>query len=171
MLLFAAGTQGWFITRNRIWETVALLLLAFTFFRPGFWMDMIVDPYLEKAPTEIQQAAESAAPGDDLRLMISGTDSVGNKREWMVLLRVGDEPTGEERLKGLGMTLKQDGDKVIIDDVAFDSKAQKAGLDWDQEIIEVLQPNEQPSKYWMYIPALLLLGIVIFLQRRRANAA
>jgi TRAP transporter 4TM/12TM fusion protein len=171
MLLFAAGTQGWFITRNRIWETVALLLLAFTFFRPGFWMDMIVDPYLEKAPTEIQQAAESAAPGDDLRLMISGTDSVGNKREWMVLLRVGDEPTGEERLKGLGLTLKQDGDKVIIDDVAFDSKAQKAGLDWDQEIIEVLQPNEQPSKYWMYIPALLLLGIVIFLQRRRANAA
>ena len=59
----------------------------------------------------------------------------------------------------------------MIDDVAFDSKAKKAGLDWDQEIINVLQPNDQPSKYWMYIPALLLLGLVVFAQRRRAPAA
>jgi hypothetical protein len=69
------------------------------------------------------------------------------------------------------MTLKQDGDKVIIDDVAFDSKAQKVGLDWDQEITKVLQANEQPSKYLMYIPALLLLGLVVFAQRRRTAAA
>ena len=169
MLLFAAGTQGWFLVRNRIWETVALLLLAFTFFRPGFWMDMIVPPYLDRAPSELAHAAETTQPGDDLRLMINGTDQVGNKREWMVLLRVGDEKTGDERIKGLGLTLRKDGDKVMIDDVAFDSKAKKAGLDWDQEIIDVLQPNDQPNKYWMYIPALLLLGLVFFLQRRRLN--
>ena len=34
MLLFAAATQGWFLARNRVWESVALLLLAFTFFLP-----------------------------------------------------------------------------------------------------------------------------------------
>ncbi len=171
MLLFAAGTQGWFLVRNRIWETVALLLLAFTFFRPGFWMDMIVPPFLDRAPTELARAAETTQAGDDLRLMISGTDQVGNKRDWMVLLRVGDEKTGDERIKGLGLTLRKDGDKVMIDDVAFDSKAKKAGLDWDQEIIDVLQPNDQPSKYWIYIPALLLLAGVILVQRRRANTA
>jgi TRAP transporter 4TM/12TM fusion protein len=171
MLLFAAGTQGWFLVRNRIWETVALLLLAFTFFRPGFWMDMIVPPYLERAPAELAHAAETTQPGDELRVMISGTDQVGNKRDWMVLLPVGDEKSGDERIKGLGLTLRKDGEKVMIDDVAFDSKAKKAGLDWDQEILEVLQPNDQPNKYWMYIPALLLLGVVILAQRRRINAA
>ena len=30
---------------------------------------------------------------------------------------------------------------------------------------------DQPSKYWMYIPALLLLGLVVFLQRRRNRTA
>jgi len=44
MLLFAAATQGWFLARNKIWESVLLLLIAFTFFRPGFWMDMVAPP-------------------------------------------------------------------------------------------------------------------------------
>jgi len=171
MLLFAAATQGWFLARNKIWETVLLLLLAFTFFRPGFWMDMVASPFQERAPAEFAQAAQETPSGDELRLMIRGKDSVGNPRDWMVLLRVGDEASGEDRLKGLGLTLRQDGDKVIIDDVAFDSKAQKAGLDWDQEILTVLQPQDQPSKYLMFIPALLLLGLVVFAQRHRNKVA
>ncbi|HSK40605.1 MAG TPA: TRAP transporter permease, partial [Arenibaculum sp.] len=36
MLVFAAATQGWFLTRNRLWEAAAMLLVAFTLFRPGF---------------------------------------------------------------------------------------------------------------------------------------
>ena len=45
MLLFAAATQGWFLARNRFYETIALLLVAFTLFRPGFWMDMVSPPF------------------------------------------------------------------------------------------------------------------------------
>src|SRR5690554_2135885 len=41
MLVFAAATQSYFYTRSRIYESIALLLVAFTLFRPGFWMDMI----------------------------------------------------------------------------------------------------------------------------------
>ncbi|PKO56677.1 MAG: C4-dicarboxylate ABC transporter, partial [Betaproteobacteria bacterium HGW-Betaproteobacteria-21] len=33
-LMFAAATQGWFITRNRIHETLILLLVTFSLFRP-----------------------------------------------------------------------------------------------------------------------------------------
>jgi hypothetical protein len=39
MLLFAAATQGYFLVRTRWYETIALLLIAFTLFRPGFWLD------------------------------------------------------------------------------------------------------------------------------------
>ncbi|MBI3451772.1 MAG: TRAP transporter permease, partial [Rhodospirillales bacterium] len=39
MLLFAAATQGYFLVRSRIWETAALLLIAFALFRPGFFWD------------------------------------------------------------------------------------------------------------------------------------
>lgn len=41
MLALAAGTQGYFPTRSRIWERAALLLVAFTLLRPGFWWDKI----------------------------------------------------------------------------------------------------------------------------------
>jgi hypothetical protein len=56
---------------------------------------------------------------------------------------------------------------MIIDDVGFDTPAQNAGLDWDQEVLRVLKPVPQPSKYFMFIPALLLLALVVFLQRGR----
>src|SRR5690606_28078852 len=38
-LTFAAATQGWFVTRNKLWEAGLLMLVAFSLFRPGFWMD------------------------------------------------------------------------------------------------------------------------------------
>ncbi|WP_197945315.1 TRAP transporter permease [Oricola thermophila] len=171
MLLFAAGTQGWFIARNRLWETVALLLLAFTFFRPGFWMDMVFPPYEDVPPAEIAAAAGEVPSGENLRLRISGLDSVGETREWVVLLELPDGATGEERIEAAGLTLVERDGKTIIDDVAFDSPAQDVGLDWDQEIVRVLKSAETPSKYWIYIPALLLLALVIWAQRRRAPPA
>jgi TRAP transporter 4TM/12TM fusion protein len=167
MLLFAAATQGWFLTKARIWEIVALLLIAFTIFRPGFWMDMVYPPYVERAPTEIDQAAENTPQGEPLRLRIKGLDDVGDEKEWVVLLPLGEGATGEEKLANAGLTLRTDGDKTIVDDAAYDSLAQKAGLDWDQEIVMVLRPVSQPTKYLMFIPAFALLALVVFAQRRR----
>ncbi|UOA30413.1 Sialic acid TRAP transporter large permease protein SiaM [Sulfitobacter sp. DSM 110093] len=168
MLLFAAATQGWFLARNRFYETIALLLIAFTLFRPGFWMDMVYPPYSEEAPTEIVQAAEETPAGERLRLRVSGVNDLGDPLEFVALLPIGAGETGAEKLEAAGLMFREDGDKMIIDDVVYDSPAQSAGLDWDQEVLRVLKPMPQPSKYWMFIPALLLLALVVFLQRGRA---
>jgi TRAP-type uncharacterized transport system fused permease subunit len=40
MLVFAAATQGYFLVRSRWYESIALLLVTFTLFRPasgGTW--------------------------------------------------------------------------------------------------------------------------------------
>ncbi|HUF56946.1 MAG TPA: TRAP transporter permease [Thermohalobaculum sp.] len=171
MLLFAAATQQYFLTRNRIWETVALLLIAFTLFRPGFWMDWISPPHVERAPSEIAEAAANTPPGGDLRLRISGFTPVGEPVEFTALLPIVADGTGEERIAAAGLELVEDDGRVIIDNVAFDSPAEAAGLDWDQEILVVLEPVPQPSKYWMFIPALVLLALIVWLQRRRAEPA
>ena len=168
MLLFAAATQGWFFAKNRFYETIALLLIAFTLFRPGFWMDMVAPPFAEVAPTEIIQAAGDTAPGEDLRLRVAGVNDLGDPIEFVAILPIGEGATGEEKLESAGLLFREDGDKMIIDDVSFDSAAQNAGLDWDQEVLRVLKPVDAPSKYWMFLPALLLLAAVIFLQRGRA---
>ncbi len=167
MLLFAAATQGWFLARSRLYESAALLLVAFTLFRPGFWMDMIFPPFSEVAPAEIAQAAAETPPGEDLRLRVAGVNDLGDPIEFVAIVPMGDAATGEERLEAAGLVFRSEGETMLIDDVAFDSPAANAGLDWDQEVLRVLQPVEHPSKYWMFIPALLLLALVVMLQRRR----
>ncbi|MHA1523318.1 MAG: TRAP transporter permease, partial [Alphaproteobacteria bacterium] len=47
ILIFTAGTQGYFIFKSRIWESMALILIAFTLFRPGFWMDYVSPAFNE----------------------------------------------------------------------------------------------------------------------------
>ncbi|MGJ5617805.1 TRAP transporter permease [Sulfitobacter sp. MF3-043] len=167
MLLFAAATQGWFLAKNRFYESAALLLIAFTFFRPGFWMDMVSPPYSEEAPTEIVQAANDTPAGEELRLRVAGLNDLGDPIEFVALLPIGEGATGEEKLEAAGLAFREDSGKMLVDDVVYDSAAQSAGLDWDQEVLRVLKPVSQPSKYLMFIPALLLLLLVIFLQRGR----
>jgi hypothetical protein len=143
------------------------MLIAFTLFRPGFWMDMVYPPYDPVPPTQIEQAAEGTPVGEPLRLRISGVNEIGEPLEFTALLNMPEGETGAERLENAGLMFREDGDSMIIDDVAFDSPAQDAGLDWDQEVLRVLQPQWQPSKYLMFIPAFLLLALVIWAQRGR----
>ena len=167
MLLFAAASQGFFLTRNRIYETVLLLLIAFTLFRPGFWMDMISPPNRDVAPSNIMAVADRMAAGEILRIRVDGVDSIGNPRSFVALLPLGEGETGEERLGAAGLELYIDGDKVLVDNAGFDSPAQAAGLEFDQEIVTVKEPLDQLPKELMYIPALLVLGLIVFLQRGR----
>ena len=53
--------------------------------------------------------------------------------------------------------------------VAFDSHVEKAGIDFDWEILSLQVPKDRPAKQWMYLPALFLLGSIIILQRKRVT--
>lgn len=170
MLIFAAGTQGFFLVRSRWYESVLLLLVAFTLFRPGFWMDMLHDPYQEVPPAELAQALDGVEDGSSLRLRILGENAVGDPREFTVLLPVPDGASGEERLQKLGLALYEEGDKVLVDNVTFGSLAADAGLEFDQQILSVRAPTDRWMKELMWIPGFLLFGLVVLLQRRRQVA-
>ena len=170
MLIFAAATQGFFLAKSRIWESVVLILVAFTLFRPGFWMDMISPPFVEREPATIAEAAGKVPQGGDLRLQVRGVNDLGDPLVFTALLPLPDGDDGAARLEEAGIVLRTEDDKVFIDDVVFDSPAAKAGLDWDQEVLIVREPVSQPSRYLMYIPALALLGLIVLAQRRRQPA-
>jgi len=169
MLLFAAATQGWFLAKNRIWESALLLLVAFSLFRPGFWMDMISPPYVERDPASIVEAAAATPDGESLRLRVAGVNDFGEPIEFVALVPMTGAGDGAARLENAGLTLAESDGATIIDDVAFDSAAQKAGLDWDQKVLRVLQPVPQPSKYLIFIPTLAILALVVMMQRRRTD--
>ncbi len=167
MLIFAAGTQGFFLVRSRWYEGLLLLLIAFTLFRPGFWMDMLHDPYREVPPAQLEQVLGEIDAESQLRLRILGEDAVGDPQEFSLLLPVPAGDSGAERLQKLGLMLYEDDGKVLIDSVAFASPAADAGLDFDQQILLVRAPTERWIKELMWIPGFLLLALVVWLQRRR----
>ena len=169
MLIFAAGTQGYFLVRNRWYENILLLLVAFTLFRPGFWMDMVHDPYRDIPPAEMAQALDEVGDDSQLRLRIRGEDAVGDPLEFTVLLGIPSGESGAQKLEKLGLAVYEEGGRVLIDSVGFGSPAADAGLEFDQEILRVRAPTDRWAKEWMWIPGLLLFGLIIWLQRRRAE--
>ncbi|MGB5454043.1 MAG: TRAP transporter permease [Sedimenticolaceae bacterium] len=169
ILIFSAATQGFFIVKSRFYESVLLILIAFTLFRPGFWMDMVVPPYADEEPTRLTEVAATLAPDEQLRLRIAGVDEVGSPKEFVALLSIPAGATGQERIEAAGLQVVEKDGAVIVDNVTFGSPAQKAGLDWDQKILKVRVPESQPWKELMFVPALILLGLIIVMQRKRRD--
>jgi hypothetical protein len=169
MMVFGAATQRYFLTKNRWWETFALLLVAFTLLRPGFWWDMMFPPLKDKNPAEIVQMTKETEPGERLIIEVKGEDFDGNEYTKSLMLTVGDEKTGAERLNAIGFEIRQEDGKVLIDNVVFASEAEKAGIDFDQEILSIRVPTHRPPRQLMFIPAGVLLALIWFIQRRRRN--
>ncbi|KFN17765.1 TRAP transporter permease [Aeromonas bestiarum] len=171
MLIFAAATQGHFLVKSRWYESVLLLLVAFTLFRPGFWMDMVHDPYRDTAPAQLARTLGEVEAESTLRLRVQGEDAVGKLRQSTVLLAVPAGEDGEARLASLGLALYEQDGKTLIDSVTFGSPAAAAGMEFDQEILVVKAPTERWRKELMWLPGFLLFALIVGLQRRRAVRA
>jgi len=172
ILIFTAGTQGYFIAKSKRWESLLLIVIAFTLFRPGFWMDYVVPPYDERAGTELVRSMGEVEAGTELRILVDGQNDVGEPVTLTMLMTVGDADNAEDRVFDYGLELlTQDDGSVMVDGIGFDSPAEKAGFDFDQIIVTVGVPVVRPAKQWFYIPALLLLALIISLQRRRRDLA
>ncbi len=170
MLVFAAATQGFLLVKSRLWETAILLLVAFSLFRPGFWMDKLYPSMERLAATNIVQFAADQPDAAEIRLVVQGEALEGGIETKTVSLPLGPTAAGEERLEHAGLVLRTEDDKILVEDVTWDSPAQTAGIDFDWEIQAIEKTLKQPAKYWLYLPALLLLGVVIGLQRRRRKS-
>jgi TRAP transporter 4TM/12TM fusion protein len=167
MLLFAAATQGYWLVRSRLWESLALLLVAFTLFRPGFWWDMVYEPSISVDATQIEQIAEQTPPQGNLLMRVSGENIDGKLIQKTVQMPMGAAGPGRERLVNAGLETRIEDGKVLVDNIVFGSLAQDAGLDFDWQIIDLKVDADRPPKHLMFIPALLLLGFIGTIQRRR----
>jgi hypothetical protein len=169
MLLFAAATQGYWLVRSRLWESLALLLVAFTLFRPGYWWDMVYEPLTIVPAGQITQMAEQVPPEGSLQMMVQGENLDGKFIQKTILLPMGPAGNGMERLANAGLETRLEDGKILADNVMFGSVAQDAGLDFDWEIVNLQVSADRPPKQLMFIPALLLLGFVAWVQRRRIH--
>ncbi|MDJ1007971.1 MAG: TRAP transporter permease [Paracoccaceae bacterium] len=173
MLLFAAATQGYFLAKSRIYESVALLVVAFTLFVPNVWLNMVQDPFRTVDPSAFETTLGEVAEGEQLRLLIRGPDfNTGDTAETtLVVDAMGASPA--ERLDNTGLLLIPEGETIRLDEPMFGTATAEALIDFDfysdnpVELAEVQIARARMPEQVFYIPALLLLGLVILLQRRR----
>jgi len=170
ILLLTAVLQGYFIIRSKLWETIILLMVSVALFRPGFFNDALFPPY---HPADMGTVEEAIAPLEDnaeLMLKIRTEDKLGEPIEHYMMLPLGKKTkSGAVRLHRLGIALHHEDDALLVDDVEFMSAAEKAGLRMDDQILEVGVPQPQPPRQWPYIPAFMLLGLVVYTQMKRSK--
>jgi TRAP transporter 4TM/12TM fusion protein len=167
MLVFGAATQGYWITKSRFYESLALLLVTFALLRPGFFWDKVYEPYHEEPGTYLMEAMEKQDENTMIRLVIKGETLNGEEFTKALMLPVGKEGPPDERLREIGFeVIEQDG-KMIVDNIMFGSNAEQMGIDFDQEIITVMVETDRPPKQLVFFPALALLGLIYFVQKRR----
>ena len=178
ILLFAAATQGYWLVKNRLWETVLMLIVAFMFFRPGYFWDKVDPPYENISGQELFKVADTMSEGEPIRFVVEGETIEGVERSYTFLLPLADGQTGRERVNNTGLQIDDlfgDMEVAMVLPGISNSRAinkqvesiKVAGVDSGWIITSVLKERETRPKQIVYIPAILLIGMVGLVQLRR----
>ena len=167
MLVFSAATQGYWFTKSYKWESALLLLITFTLFRPGYWWDMVYPATQDKPGTEVIEHIENVPPGESMVVQASGMSLSGDEVSTYLSLELPAAESPEARLASAGLELSRQDDTMVVDFVGYGSQAENAGVSFGWTIDAVQVENERLPKELMFIPALILLGLVAFGQLRR----
>ncbi len=175
MMLFAAATQGYFLARSKWYETICLLLIALTLFRPGFWLDRVQAPYINEPGSSIEQIVENYTEKDQLRMVVKGPDFDNPDKfvEKTVVVQQQAGAFGADWLSKAGVMLNMSDGKAVLDEPMMGTSLFRELADYDfygddpVEVLVVQTKAERWPKEIFYLPALLLLGLVVLLQRRR----
>ena len=180
MLIFAAATQGFFMARSRLWESAVLLLVTFMLLRPGFFLDQVQSPYDAVPPTQIFQAVEQQGDDAVIRLVIEGPDFDNPER--MVTRTMAFDlglqgVPGEERFeRAIGLNVNVVGEDVVLDEPLDPNSIAGRALarldfytDPPVRITSVEVTADRMPREIFYIPALALMLLVVFMQRRRGG--
>jgi TRAP transporter 4TM/12TM fusion protein len=166
MMAFVAALQGFFFSRNRWWETVVLLLVCFTLFRPNFWMDRVIPPFGTLPASQLVSVIEQTKGAGAVRLRVTTQDLSGDDVGKTIRLNLGAKGSPAERLSSAGIVLTP-GDRPSIASVRPGSEAARQKLRPGDTIEGVNVPTDRPSPFLFAIPAILVLGAIASLQRRR----
>ncbi len=177
MLVFAAVTQGYFIAKTRKWEAVVMMLVVFLLFRPDFFLDQWQDKYTETTGPAALTALEELPSGTSARLRISAPDfDTGIVGSTTVTFTPEEDGTGEERLAEAGLTVFETDGLLMLEEPFpgtpyFDALANDYDFYGDEpaQIEAVAVENDRMAKEIFFIPALLLLLMIVAIQRPRAT--
>ena len=177
MMLFASATQGWMLVKNRLWESAALLLVAFTLFRPGYWLDRIHPPYTSEPPEKVFELVDEVPSNGAATIVVSGLNfNSGEPDQTTLLVPLGEPAEAAQRLSQAGLDVRLEDGVAIVDEPFqgtpfFENIGNLFDFYADEpvQIKEIKKPAERMPKEVFYLPAILLFGLIYLLQKGRRN--
>ncbi len=165
ILCFTSITFRFMFVKLNWLEMIALALVVVALFRPGFFMDRIYPPFEHLTVQQLSTGVEA----EQVRLHITRETPYGERFRLYVFEREGDAPLTWD---ALGLSVEQTANgNIRVADPGFMTRAEDAGVEFGDIITRADQSvSGQPAKELMFIPALLLLALVVAWQRRRLRA-
>ena len=172
MLLFAAATQGYWLARNKWWETILLLLFTFLLFRPGYIYDKIQEPYKNIPGKEIFKVADNMKAGDRIEFVVSGETIEGKERKYTFALPLAEGKSGKERINETGFQLDDMFGPMEVSMMLPGHNKQveamkKAGVDSGWVVESVRVHNERLPKQIILIPVFFIIFLLGWNQVKR----
>jgi hypothetical protein len=134
---------------------------------------MVQDRFRTVEGTQFETLLGEVDEGERIRLLIRGPDfNTGETAETTLVVNA-EGATAAERLANTGLLLLPEGDVMRLDEPMFGTETAEALIDFDfytddpVTLASVQVARDRLPEQVFYIPALLLLGLVILLQRRR----
>jgi hypothetical protein len=120
---------------------------------------------------------KETTPGGTLTFIVSGPDfDTGKIETTTILVNLADTGDAVERLRAAGLSVRVADGKAIIEEPFpgspfFETLGKAFDYYSDEPVViaEVWTPSARSPKELFYIPALLVLGIIIVMQRRRMH--
>ncbi len=177
ILAFTSLTFRWMSGPLSVLQMIIVGLACFVLLRPDFIMDKVSQPFV---PVGLEMLVnDKGVATDKVSLQVKSLRT--QEVKWVSLVRPADDKalqkevkTGSHKLdyKALGLTVRPargEGGKraFAVANLNFAGVAKKAGLNFGDVILAAKVPNEaRLSPRWLYLPALLVLGLVLMWQRR-----
>ncbi len=164
ILILSSGIQGWFLIKNRFYESAALILAAIMIFIPQTAVDKVYPKYVELGKSQFEV-------GKTLLIKGEGVAESGDLVRFNKELEITSSASLKDNLENIGLEYYQtNASNQDIYEVPFGTIIKGFVPQFDIIVNEVYISQDQPNKYWAYLPAFILIGLVSFLQllRRRA---
>ena len=164
ILIFTSATQRWFFNKLKVYEIIIFLVISISLLSPEFVLNKFYPKYdfinLEN------HGSISFNKERDVFIKVTRESQYGERYKLFVIEKNSFEKNYS--LEEYGISLIDKENKIIVDNLKWNSLAKKSGIELDDYISELKVENlERPSKYFVYPIAIILFLIFGYLNYRR----
>ena len=164
ILVFTSATQGWFINRLKWYEIIIFLIISISLLSPDFVLNKFYPKYNYEEISKINSLKLDSKK--EIQIKVTRPSLYGERYKLFVI----SKNTFEDHftLEDYGITLLEQDEKIIVDNLKWNGEAKKNGFEMGDYISEFkIENSDRPSKNIVYPIALILLVICGYFNIRR----